>query len=251
MEVKWKWWIVDGICFFLVILSFYHGLGHKQISESNIGSTPVTGSVPKMSTLGQKVAEASNSSETQKLRSSENSLSGVSTEKPVAPVPSSTTIKNKVTFSNKIPSRNKRVATAYRNAPSKYKQELPFTLEELKVCLENSDLRTALYCGRELISDKSTAKSPYGNLALGITLFSSEAFPECIQLMEEAIILNKKTDRNPNCRFMAHKFLAIAYHRIGYKEKAQYYLDEAFRDVPDNKERQKLDMIEDLLDGHL
>ncbi|HUW19848.1 MAG TPA: hypothetical protein VMW16_11155 [Sedimentisphaerales bacterium] len=251
MVFKYKWWIADSICLLLVVLSIRSDVPYQQNDKNKSNSNLNVDSTLGTSGQDKQIAKIpnSNSSGIQIAHDSENSSSSPFTQRPAKPVSIATPVENKIILPKNALSPKERVATAYRTAPGRYTNELPFTLEELKMCLESGDLRTGLYCGRDLVCDESTAKTPYGKLALGIALLSSEAFPECIPIIEQSLVLNEKTAKNQNCRYLANKFLAYAYCQIGYKEKALELLDEAFANAQGSEELRQVEAIKCMLEN--
>jgi len=84
-------------------------------------------------------------------------------------------------------------------------------------------------------------------MGLGTVLSSTGAFAECIPVIEEALALNEKAERNRNVVYLGNLLLANAYHQIGCDAKAFQHLSEARANAQNQNEVEQAEMVEKLI----
>jgi tetratricopeptide (TPR) repeat protein len=214
MKSNWKWWLADITCVFLLALSLYHQGHHELNAGAQLNTAPKARQ--QASGWGQKV---------------ERSACPGSVEVP--------------TDNNRESSGSKSI---FKRQTAQRVNQL--TMSELKECFENNDLRTALYCARDLISNASTAQMPHGHFCMGTILYKMESFPECISALEHALDLNEKSIKSPEWRYWIYRMLAVAYHRTGADDKAQHCVNQAYYNAQDQQKIEQLGKIKNIIKEH-
>lgn len=232
MKSNWKWWLADITCVFLLALSLYYQEHHELNAGAQLNTAPKAetqqqtgGSRPDVE---HPSGQGSIGGPTNDSR--ENSSSKSDLKRQTAALPLSKTYQN--------------TSEVYSSAAAPGARRVnQLATSELKECFENNDLRTALYCARDLISNASTAQMPHGHFCMGAILYKMENFPECISVLEHALELNEKSVKSPEWRYWIYRMLAVAYHRTGDDNKAVHCLNQAYYNAQDQQKIEQLDKI--------
>lgn len=239
MKSNWKWWLADITCVFLLALSLYYQGHHELNGGVQLNTARKAESRQQTPGWGQKVERSAcpGSVEVPTDNNHESSGSKPIFKRQTAASPLSKTYPNTSEF--------------YSPAPAPAAQRVSqLTMSELKECFENNDLRTALYCARDLISDASTAQMPHGHFCIGTILYKMESFPECISALEHALELNETSVKSGEWRYWIYRMLAVAYHRTGADDKAQHCVNQAYHNAQDQQKIEQLGKIKNIIKGH-
>lgn len=245
MKLKWQWWITDIICLFLVILSLYC----KENEVQNVITL-----TPKSSSAMSNLPETSDTilSRNSVTHSPKNFHSVFSPKKKVGIASSSQTNDYDLGHMNKLSASEnyfdlKSQSSSATSSPQT--NETPITIDELRNCLRNNDLRTALYCARDLLSDPSTHEMPILYYTMGRILCKIGNFPDSIRLLEKGLVLNEESSQSQDYRCNVNMYLALSYYKIGNDDKAWQCFNEADYNARDQMHVQELDKIKNILEG--
>ncbi|MHC4418584.1 MAG: tetratricopeptide repeat protein [Planctomycetota bacterium] len=238
MKSNWKWWLADMTCIFLLALSLYHQGHHELNAVAQLNTAPKAEAQQQTDGSCQNVEHPSGQGSVGGPMDNNRESSGSKSifKRQTGAWPLSKTYPNTSEFYSPAP------------APAD-QQRSQLTTTELKECFENNDLRTALYCARDLISDASTAQMPHGHFCMGAVLYKMESFPECISALEHALELNEKSVKSPEWRYWIYRMLAVAYHRTGADDKAQHCVNQAYHNAQDQQKIEQLGKIKNIIRG--
>lgn len=239
MKSNWKWWLADITCVFLLALSLYYQWHHELSPGAQLNTAPKAESGQQTGDSRQNVehpyGQGSVSGPTDNNRGNSSSKSDFKRQPAASPL-----LKT-------YPNTSEFYSSAAAPAAQRVNQ---LTMSELKECFENNDLRTALYCARDLISNASTAQMPHGHFCMGAILYKMENFPECVSALEHALDLNEKSAKSPEWRYWIYRMLAVAYHRTGADDKAQHCLNQAYYNAQDQQKIEQLGKIKNIIKEH-
>ncbi len=214
MKTKWQWWLLDIICFLLVILSF-----HRKV---DIPASPANSTAPE--TKSSDIINVSGPT-----NGRENLVQGLAPVKNPAVTSIAETNEANLNHSGKFSAAktDKNVNLNLHTAPPARITEASLVFEELRSSLSQDDLRTALYSAGNLLSDPSRKQKALPYYAMGRTLFNTGNIPAAIRLFEKALATDDNDSEQRIFRCSTFIFLTLSYYKIGNIEKAQKCFNEA------------------------
>jgi tetratricopeptide (TPR) repeat protein len=229
MKAKWNWWIADIICLCLVILSFLHKDKNAHCSVDS----PV-----KPSSIEAVSGDISTSPHPT------DAGSEVLAQEQVGDTGFPDNARHGSAHANETSTRDEQdifVRRVFAPAVNDQANRNPFTLDEITNRLRDKDLRAALYCARDLLSDSPTREIPEPYFVMGLVLYRTCNFPECISMFEHVLDLNARSHGRREFAFLANIHLSRAYYRIGKDEKARQCLDEAYNNARSRRDFEVVD----------